>query len=601
MPLISGGFYQSAQGRRTIEALIALTSKQIASHETIIRDDEAGMLVIAGKQEMESDAEHVQVLSDGKSIFVGRLFSKDKASATVENVSIEAVNASKGRILAEKYWGRYLLVSFDIAKKTVTLYRDPQGLSTLFYMHCEGAIIFSTDLQFMYDAIEKKPELNWKYLASFVANAHNITNVTPFVGITEAYPGCATQLCVDGVATITDFWDPTAIKSPLIKDEKAFQEEIYETFASCTAALARGTHKMAVELSGGLDSSSVLSVLKDVMPQKSEIVGVNMMHSQVASSNEVEYAKNVADLCNVSLTVIDERERKPFVNIKIARRFNRPSSFLFQYDPNDAFAAACPLGKQDEIICGQGGDHLFLAPPPVDTIADYFLEQGIGGIGSKISEISAHNRMPYVRVLGTALKSLAQYAAGTMGYISLSMATDAPWINPSCKALIDPSIYQPPIWKKLKKVSPAKAQHIFAIYQATLYVDRGYRIPGKPVLNPLLAQPLVELALSMPTYQSFGNGYDRVLFRRAMDTHKKGNFIWRKSKGETSGMLILTLRNSYEPIRKLLLEGRFAQKGLVDTQKLETSLNEFRHGKTENLWPVLNLMVVEIWLQSWDL
>ena len=67
---------------------------------------------------------------------------------------------------------------------------------------------------------------------------------------------------------------------------------------------------------------------------------------------------------------------------------------------------------------------------------------------------------------------------------------------------IDLNMYQPIFWEKLKGVSPGKAQHVLAIYSATLYIDRGYRISARPI-NPLLSQPLVELALSMPTYQSF--------------------------------------------------------------------------------------------------
>ena len=73
---------------------------------------------------------------------------------------------------------------------------------------------------------------------------------------------------------------------------------------------------------------------------------------------------------------------------------------------------------------------------------------------------------------------------------------------------------------------------------------------------------------------------------------KKGDYIWRKSKGETSGILVLGMRSHFENICQLILEGRFAAEGLVDREILLAKLNGFRHGSTETLWPLVNLMAV---------
>lgn len=600
MPLISGGLYSTARGRATAQRLASLSHEKIAWSEASINDERQGMLIIAGLQPLESHVEQVHVLSDNQSLFAGRLFTKDKQSETVDTIPIETIKSTQGKILGDYYWGRYLLVSFDLKNRSVQLYRDPQGLSTIFYIRDGQDIFFSTEIELLYDALENKPELNWKYLVSFVVNAHNIATVAPFEGMHEAIHGCVTQVFQDGKTIITDFWDPTAIKTSNITNEQAFQEEIYQTFASSTAALARGADRVIVELSGGLDSSSVLCVLKDAIPEDKRLLGLNLMHSQVASSNEVEYAKNVADMCNVPLEVIDWKESKPFANSKLQRRYNRPSSALFDQESQSLNAVLNTMTRNDEVMCGQGGDHLFLAPPYVETVTDYLLEKGLMGINPIISQISAYHRMPYLRIVGTTLKRCSQYMLGNLGYLPLTMQT-VPWMNKKFTDHIDPSIFKPYRWDKYKKLSPGKATHTFAIDQAVQYVDRGFRTPGKSVLNPLLAQPLVELALSSPTYQTFSDGYNRFHFRKAMDKHKKGNFIWRKSKGETSGVLVLNMRDSYDAISNLVVDGRLAQRGLIDRTLLQQSLNEFRHGKTDNLWPVMNLMVVERWLQAWDL
>ncbi|MBA3283728.1 MAG: hypothetical protein H0U27_01535, partial [Nitrosopumilus sp.] len=103
---------------------------------------------------------------------------------------------------------------------------------------------------------------------------------------------------------------------------------------------------------------------------------------------------------------------------------------------------------------------------------------------------------------------------------------------------------------------------------------------------------VVELALSIPTYKLLKKGYDRFTYRNAMGRHTKGKFMWRKSKGESSGMLILGLRKNFEQVRALLLEGSFAQLGYVDTDLLDNSLRQIKHGNIEHLWPILNLYTV---------
>lgn len=600
MPLIAGALYsQNEAVSGVVERLLAATKKRIVADQVSYKS--TGMALMVGKEETESAAELIHAFNDDPStIIAGRVFSKNMVPYDTVGLSLEKIQQTNGRWLGENYWGRYILVSFDKEKKAVTLYRDPQGIATLFYMRYKGAILFSTHCDLLYDAVDEKPELNWDYLTSFVVNAHNVTTSTPFVGIEELHPGSVTQLRADGSCSIEQFWDPTAIASRFVENEDAYLDCLYDTFLACTKAWTQGADKICVELSGGLDSSSVLAVLKDVLPHEKDVVAVNMFHPAIASSNERDFAQQVADATDTPLKFADWSTHLPFAPVNIERRLNKPTTFILDSEFNNEMLNYAQLGPQGEFMCGQGGDHLFLAPPFVESPADYFLEKGVSGIFSKISEMSAYHRMPHWRVMSKSLNALVQYWRGTLDYIPLSLNFQ-PWMTDSFKSQVRADIFKPLFWEGLKKLSPGKAQHTFAVYQATLYIDRGYRIPGKPVLNPLLSQPLVEQALSMPTYQTSADGYNRVHFRRAMAKHKKGNYIWRKSKGETSGIVVLGMRAHFDAVCKLLLDGQFSKKGFIDREKLHEKLIAFKHGKTDSLWPLINLIVAEVWLNSWGL
>lgn len=598
MPLISGAYYSKLESRCLANILITLTEAKIFSSKTILDDKANGILLISGRQALESSVEKITLSNDLLSIFTGRLFHKDRSYSSATEIPFEKIKRSKGKFLGNNFWGRYILISFDKDRERIQFYRDPQGLSTIFYIHVGDAIFFSSDISLLHDALEKKPVLNWVYLASYLAYAQNTTTVTPFEEILEVQPACITEISRTGQTAITEFWDPSNIQSSYINNEKQFADEIYSTFTLTVGALAREARKIAVSLSGGLDSSSILSVLPDVVPTDCQIIAYNAMHSQVASSNEVAYAQNVANRYNVPLHVTDLFLRPAFTNAKIHSRLNRPASALIEHESDQDFRKDFQMEIHDEMMGGQGGDHLFLAPAPVTSITDYFLDKGFSGIQSKISSISNQYRMPYFKTITKALHWRFEYAQGTLSYLT-SPTHQIPWLTKRGKELINSNIFLPPFWEKLKNIYPGKAHHIMTIYKAGESVDRGLAVPGKSELYPFFSQPMIELALSIPTYQSFDNGYDRILFRQAIAQHKKGNFIWRTSKGETSGIFILTIRKSYEKYRELLLDGQFVQKGLVDAHLLEAGLSDIRHGKCTNLWAIANLMSVELWLKSW--
>ena len=597
MPLIAGGIYRTPQARESVQRLVKLTSGQIV-HDKVELEDQAGFMLVSGRQKMESTAEKIHVLDEGNSLLAGRLFTKDVASSPVIDIDAKKVRNSGGRFLGEAYWGSYIMVSFDKERYEVSIYRDPQGLSTLFYLAIEEGMLFASEVHLLVDALEAKPAIDWEYLTSYVINAHNVSNYTPFKGVVEAEQGCETRLSVPNKVAVSLFWDPTKFVTPTEKSDAEFQEELYRCMTSCTQAWARESDKLCVELSGGLDSSSLLCVLKDILLPEQKLTAINMMHPDVASSNEVDYARNVSDLCEVPLTVANWGDALPFSSIDVPRRYNRPASFMLNYDFGQFVLKSIAIGQQGEVMGGQGGDHLFLAPPLIASVADHFIDKGITGISSKLREISAYYRTPYFQVVKDSCKNVWQYYQGNLGYLNLTMKS-IPWMGESFKQSVNASMFKPFYWDKLKALPPGKVQHVLAVSQATYYIDRGYRITGKPVLNPLLSQPLVELALSMPTYRAFAEGYDRILFRRAVSDRKKGDFIWRKTKGETSGVLVIALKKRYAQMSELILEGKFAQKGLINKAKLEHSLREAQHGKVENLWPLLNLMVAETWLRSW--
>ena len=261
-------------------------------------------MLITGKEKDESPAEMVERFPDSSGFIVGRVFSKNERGVALDAQMVDAIKRTNGSWLGQNRWGRYIAAMVDKQKRAVTFYRDPLGLLTLFYFKYAGGFLFSTDISILYDAVAQKPQLNWEYLCSFVVNPHNITALTPFQDIYELQPGCETKFSAQGIE-IQQFWDPSKIRISYRTDEQILQEEIYNTFTDVTQAWCEKTEGVCVELSGGLDSSSVLAVAKDVLPKEKPLTALNFYHPAIASSNEVEEARQVADDCQVPFEAIN--------------------------------------------------------------------------------------------------------------------------------------------------------------------------------------------------------------------------------------------------------------------------------------------------------
>ncbi len=584
MPLLLGAFLKEKTARTlSINPVTKELCKQWATVENY------NFIIQSGVRNEESSAEKLKVFTHTTGMLIGRLFEKGSSvlKENLEEWELEKIRESQGRWLSERYWGRYLVILLD--EESITIYRDPLGGIPLFITQTAQGVVFSTELSMLYDALEEKPVLDWTYFTSYVA-ADFLTTVTPFKGIEEVFPGSYVSITAEGYKTGL-FWDPTQIG---VKEEKELEEQILETFSSCIKAWTQETEGIALELSGGLDSSALLILLKQVAPTL-PITCFNYFHSRVASSDERNYATQVAQECDAELHCIDLSEHIS-LSMLPQLRASKPHPLLLE-EAMCKHTAALVAQKNCEFMSGHGGDHLFLAPPLVESLADYFFIRGTRGISSKISEIAAYYRMSLIQVIKDTGMEIMRYYTSHKRHLLASLEREH-WMN---SAFMEQVKNDTLFLHDNTKIYPGKLSHIVSLYDALVTVDKVQRIPGKSVINPFLFQPLVELALSIPTYQLYKQEHDRFPFRNAISRISKAPNIWRKDKGDTTAVTIYAFNVQYKQICELLFEGKFVQHNLIDKDKLYTYINQWCHSSPVNIGPLINLLSTELWFKTWNI
>ena len=89
-----------------------------------------------------------------------------------------------------------------------------------------------------------------------------------------------------------------------------------------------------------------------------------------------------------------------------------------------------------------------------------------------------------------------------------------------------------------------------------------------PTYYPFLYEPVVEFALSFPTYELFDKGYDRYPLRKAVSEIFKTDTVWRRDKSQTTGLFQLGIKQNLDHVLDICLKGHFVKQGLIDKEGL---------------------------------
>lgn len=597
MPILVGGKWNKGnkKGSYYTDNLLTIANQFIDDQHLIISTDT--WRIIGGKKWFESQSELIYPLLNEQGVLVGRMFTIDKLDHFFNQTFINQVLKSQGNYLAKYCWGKYCLILEDKLQKKLYIFRDPLGFTTLYFCKIQGGVLFSSELFILQDALKENLKIDWGFFSSYVSCGNFITNHTPFSEIQELLPGHCLIISEESYTTKC-YWDPTAIATHYSQDT---ERSIIEEFLACVSKWIEDSSGLGLHLSGGLDSTALLMAISKVVKQDQHLIAINFSNLEVASSNELEFAKKAAEACQVKLIEYYWDNNTCLAVPNKSFRCNKPSSSLLYLKAKQEIASLIKSYGDIELMDGHGGDQLFLASPYGETLCDYFLDKGFKGILTKLYALSNIHRQPGLFFIKQSIKYLYRYLCG-LGYQSEAFPNnDISWFEKKFNELVKPEIFYPSYWSRLSELPPGKAKHILSIYHSAFFADGGLGTFEMPVFYPYLSQPLVELALSIPSYETFNHTHSRNQFRQAISRSFNTDLVWRQSKGETSGIVQLGLRKNSKRVLELCIEGVFSQQGLVSKEKLYRHIKLIEHGLMKNQWPLINLLAAELWFEAWGL
>jgi asparagine synthase (glutamine-hydrolysing) len=479
-------------------------------------------------------------------------------------------------LAAYKRWGtncaRYLHGDFAFAiwdprDETVFAARDLVGLKSLYYAVDGSSAAVASTLPAVMAACPRPPCLNREYLSGFLRCDDRLaTTETAFSGIQRLRAGH--QLLISSARmSVETFaqWSPAPVDAS--KSEAAVFEEFGELFARSVRARLRTEGSAAIFVSGGLDSSAIVSQAEDLARQgivQSSVVGFSAAFTKSKQADETSYVRALAEHCRA-------------IPIRSVAADDCPDHFLCNIDG--------PLMEEPPRILNPAFLGL-LCRPAVEAgcravLGGHWGDMIIDGDAYFSPQVMAEVPMrAWPQELGPFARRTGRHPLRVGGHMLIRRMRSV-----------------------MRKTTNHFADHLSHQLQSggtaakLSEFERLGRLFGVEWRLPFLDRRLIEFVMACPWKIRFFQGETRRLVRRGVNL--PAAIRDRRTKAFQTEMALSGLVRKEPMIRRLAGSTRAVQEGLCAQEESERTCGRFFAQPSFSSWmPLSRLVALEMWFRS---
>lgn len=173
--------------------------------------------------------------------------------------------------------GDFAFAIFDRPRRQLFMARDRMGVRPLYYAHVRGRLFFASEIKALLDVPGFQPELDPKAIDEIFTFWFPLAPRTAFKGVFELPPGHLLVATPDRVE-IKRYWQldfPRRGEGGYRDDgEDVIAEELKSLLTDATRIRLRSDVPVGAYLSGGLDSSTIAALTKEISPARLQTFSV---------------------------------------------------------------------------------------------------------------------------------------------------------------------------------------------------------------------------------------------------------------------------------------------------------------------------------------
>jgi len=496
--------------------------------------------------------------------------------------------------------GDWALAIWEPRTRSLVLAKDPIGVRHLYYSFDDDQVTWSTILDPLVLFAGNTFALCEEYIAGWLSSFPS-AHLTPYLGIHSVPPSSYVEL-KPGKHLVTKYCDFDPEKRIRYRTDGEYEEHFRAVFTESVCRRLRSDSPVLAELSGGMDSSSIVCMADTIIAHGSaetpRLDTISYYDDSEPNWNERPYFTKVEDKRGCVGCHINVGKQEPFeFEGEIARFVATPASSGRPSGATREFAVCLNVQENRVVLSGIGGDEVTGGlPTPTPELEDLLASGQFRKFAHQLKVWALNKRKPWVHLFFEAARGFLPPAL--IGAPKLK--APAFWINPGFLKRNRSALqgYE----SRLKLFGPLPT---FQENMSTLDVLRRQlecsALSSEPLHEmryPYLDRDLLEFVYSIPREQLVRPGQRRSLMRRALVGIVPDEVLNRKRKAYITRGPLANISADWSRYADMTQHMLSSSLGIVEARRFLEALQKARHGKEVATIQLMRTLGIERWLQQ---
>ena len=574
--------------------------------ESEYADDEITLLHLPFHVTPESENERQPFLTDsGKALlWDGRLDNRqeligslrealrdDRSDAAIVAAALE----SWGTRGLKKLVGDWALSLWNPEERVVLLAKDVLGARSLFYTAEESCFVWSTLIDPLLLTKQQTFQLQEEYLAGWLSH-FPAAHLTPFAGIHSVPPG-SYVLFRQKAVTVRQYWTFDPNNRICYRDDREYEDHFRSVFGEAVRRRLRATLPVLAELSGGMDSSSIVCMADHLMAQGSSgtprLDTISTFDNSEPNWNEAPFFEKVEGRRGRAGHHVPLGFGGYWHPLFDPSVFAATPGFGRNLNENAHYESYITSGRYRVLLQGTGGDEVLGGvPTPLPELADLLAGGRVSFFLRQLLVWAIAQRIP---ALHLASRTIRLFLPTSLGRGSVSRPT---WLIPpfatrNAKALNGYA-------RRFSAFGPSPS------FQANLFAFESLRrqigcvgispLPRVERRYPFLDRDLLEYLFAIPREQLVRPNQRRSLMRRALVGIVPAEILNRGRKAFLTRTPLTSLQTELPQLLERVKDMNLSRAGIVNADAFRCLLKKASEGEALPVVPVLRTLLLEAWL-----
>ncbi|MCP3892832.1 MAG: asparagine synthetase B [Desulfobulbaceae bacterium] len=497
---------------------------------------------------------------------------------------------------AEKFIGDFAFAVWDEKRRSLFCGRDHMGIKPFYYYWDGRLFVFASELKGIFALLDKKlgkkPEVNQERILDLLVFFHGDVEATFYKNIYRLPRASSLVLMADGVK-VSSYWSFNPEKRIKFSSDQEYGEAFREIFMEAVRCRLRTSFPIGSTLSGGLDSSSITCVARDIL-QKSgtelhtfSAIFPGLRPDELKMVDERRYMDLVIEGGGIQPHFIHADKLSP-LDFLYKNRHEEPMPAFNSYIHHGMYTKACDVGVRvfldgldGDTTVAYGADRLYdlgryLRLPSLFREAEAYAEN-LGLRTSKKSVLKKYVLKPFCP------DSLLKWYRICRGRRVVGELPNLQFLHDGIAASCNWQQRKGNFGVETTPLSSGRYKHYASLQTPLLqYVmELVDTVAGKLPMEcryPFWDRRLMEFCLALPMEQRLKNGVSRAIFRRAMHGIIPLEIERRMGKANLGPNFIRYMKKDAPVLLKKQLK---SGSGLEDFVKAEKVIAEVGHFSSE--------------------